>query len=196
RKEARREEIERNGRSIEGTLATFGLQARVIGVSSGPAVAQYALQPAAGVQVRRVVSLQNDLSLALAAAPLRIEAPIPGKSAIGIEVPNKAATLVTIREVVESNGFKNGGRLPRVAPGHDVAGWPASGPPAPPAPPHAPPADRWGHRAGEERLCQHADLQLADSGHPRPAAHGDDRPQAGRAAGLQRPATSGGTRPR
>jgi DNA segregation ATPase FtsK/SpoIIIE-like protein len=126
KKERMQEEIKRNVRIIEGTLATFGVQARVIDVSSGPAVTQYALQPAAGVQVRRVVSLQNDLSLALAAAPLRIEAPIPGKSAIGIEVPNKAATLVTIREVVESHGFKNGGSLLGVALGNDVAGQPVS----------------------------------------------------------------------
>jgi len=126
KKERMQEEIKRNVRIIEGTLATFGVQARVIDVSSGPAVTQYALQPAAGVQVRRVVSLQNDLSLALAAAPLRIEAPIPGKSAIGIEVPNKAATLVTIREVVESNGFHNSGHLLGVALGNDVAGQPVS----------------------------------------------------------------------
>jgi DNA segregation ATPase FtsK/SpoIIIE-like protein len=126
KKERMQEEIKRNVRIIEGTLATFGVQARVIDVNSGPAVTQYALQPAAGVQVRRVVSLQTDLSLALAASPLRIEAPIPGKSAIGIEVPNKAATLVTIREVVESHSFRNGGSLLGVALGNDVAGQPIS----------------------------------------------------------------------
>ena len=126
KKERMQEEIKRNVRIIEGTLATFGVQARVIEINSGPAVTQYALQPAAGVQVRRVVSLQNDLSLALAAAPLRIEAPIPGKSAIGIEVPNKAATLVTIREVVESSGFRNASNLLGVALGNDVAGQPIS----------------------------------------------------------------------
>ena len=126
KKERMQEEIKRNVRIIEGTLATFGVQARVIDVNSGPAVTQYALQPAAGVQVRRVVSLQTDLSLALAASPLRIEAPIPGKSAIGVEVPNKAATLVTIREVVESNSFRNGGSLLGVALGNDVAGQPIS----------------------------------------------------------------------
>ena len=125
KKERMQEEIKRNVRVIESTLATFGVQARVIGVNSGPAVTQYELQPAAGVQVRRVVSLQNDLSLALAAAPLRLEAPIPGKSAIGIEVPNKAATLVTIREVVESTGFRSG-HLLGMALGNDVAGQPIS----------------------------------------------------------------------
>jgi S-DNA-T family DNA segregation ATPase FtsK/SpoIIIE len=124
KKERMQEEIKRNVRIIEGTLATFGVQARVIEINSGPAVTQYALQPAAGVPVRKVVALQNDLSLALAAAPLRIEAPIPGKSAIGIEVPNKAAQLVTIREVVDSHAFKNSAYLLGVALGNDVAGQP------------------------------------------------------------------------
>jgi S-DNA-T family DNA segregation ATPase FtsK/SpoIIIE len=122
KKERMQEEIRRNVRIIEGALATFGVQARVIEINSGPAVTQYALQPAAGVPVRKVVSLQNDLSLALAASPLRIEAPIPGKSAIGIEVPNKAAQLVTIREVVESPGFGMGRHLLGIALGNDVAG--------------------------------------------------------------------------
>ena len=127
KKERMQDDIKRSVRIIEGTLATFGVQARVIGVNPGPAVTQYELQPAAGVQVRRVVSLQNDLSLALAASPLRIEAPIPGKSAIGIEVPNKAATLVTIREGVESVGFQGGRHLLGVVLGNDVAGTPISG---------------------------------------------------------------------
>jgi S-DNA-T family DNA segregation ATPase FtsK/SpoIIIE len=122
KKERMQEEIKRNVRIIEGTLITFGVQARVIEINSGPAVTQYALQPAAGVAVRKVVALQNDLSLALAAAPLRIEAPIPGKSAIGIEVPNKAAQLVTIREVVDTHAFKNSAYLLGVALGNDVAG--------------------------------------------------------------------------
>ncbi len=124
KRERQQEEIKRNVKIIEGTLATFGVQARVIGVNSGPAVTQYELQPAAGVPVRRVVALQNDLSLALAAAPLRIEAPIPGKSAIGIEVPNKAMTLVTLREVVESAGFRSPDRVLAVALGNDVGGQP------------------------------------------------------------------------
>jgi S-DNA-T family DNA segregation ATPase FtsK/SpoIIIE len=126
KKERMQDEIKRNVRIIEGTLATFAVQARVIGVNSGPAVTQYELQPAAGVPVRKVVSLHNDLSLALAASPLRIEAPIPGKSAIGIEVPNKAATLVTIREGVEATGFQSGRHLLGVVLGNDVAGTPIS----------------------------------------------------------------------
>ncbi|MBO0682639.1 MAG: DNA translocase FtsK [Candidatus Dormibacteraeota bacterium] len=124
KRERMQEEIKRNVRVIESTLATFGVQARVIGVNSGPSVTQYELQPAAGVAVKRIVSLQNDLSLALAAAPLRIEAPIPGKSAVGVEVPNRAAQLVSIREVVESASFRNGSHTLGLALGNDVAGLP------------------------------------------------------------------------
>jgi len=127
KKERMQEEVKRNVRVIEGTLGTFGVEARVIGVNTGPAVTQYELQPAAGVQVRKIVSLQNDLSLALAAAPLRIEAPIPGKAAVGIEVPNRAASLVTIREVVESTAFKSGTHMLGIVLGNDVSGQAISG---------------------------------------------------------------------
>jgi DNA segregation ATPase FtsK/SpoIIIE, S-DNA-T family len=127
KKERMQEEVKRNVRVIEGTLGTFGVEARVIGVNTGPAVTQYELQPAAGVQVRRIVALQNDLSLALAAAPLRIEAPIPGKAAVGIEVPNRAASLVTIREVVESTAFKAGTHMLGIVLGNDVSGQAISG---------------------------------------------------------------------
>jgi DNA segregation ATPase FtsK/SpoIIIE-like protein len=124
KRERMQEEIKRNVRVIETTLSTFGVQARIIGVNAGPAVTQYELQPAAGVAVKKIVALQNDLSLALAAAPLRIEAPIPGKSAIGIEVPNKAAQLVSFREVVESASFRNGNHALGLALGNDVTGQP------------------------------------------------------------------------
>jgi DNA segregation ATPase FtsK/SpoIIIE-like protein len=119
---AMQDEIKRNVKIIEGTLATFGVQARVIGVNSGPAVTQYELQPAAGVQVRKVVSLHNDISLALAASPLRIEAPIPGKSAIGIEVPNKEAQVVPLRLVAERAGLLGARMALGVALGTDTDG--------------------------------------------------------------------------
>jgi S-DNA-T family DNA segregation ATPase FtsK/SpoIIIE len=122
RRERMKDEIKRNARTIETTLATFGVQARVIEVNPGPAVTQFEVQPAAGVQVKRITALQNDLSLALAAAPLRIEAPIPGKSAVGIEVPNKAASLVTVREVLETPAFHSGTRNLALAIGNDVSG--------------------------------------------------------------------------
>jgi S-DNA-T family DNA segregation ATPase FtsK/SpoIIIE len=122
RRERMADEIKRNVRVIEGTLQQFGVEAKVIGVNPGPAVTQYEIQPGAGVQVKRITALQNDLSLALAAAPLRIEAPIPGKSAVGIEVPNKSASLVTIREVIETAAFREGSNVLALGLGNDVSG--------------------------------------------------------------------------
>ncbi|HEX6489684.1 MAG TPA: DNA translocase FtsK, partial [Candidatus Dormibacteraeota bacterium] len=127
RKERMQDEIKRNVRIIEHTLNTFGVTAKVVGVNPGPAVTQYELQPAEGVQVKRITALHNDLSLALAASPIRIEAPIPGKSAVGIEVPNKSAALVSLREVVESAGFRTPSRSLAIAVGNDVSGQPIVG---------------------------------------------------------------------
>ncbi len=122
RRERMKDEIKRNAVIIEHTLETFGVPAKVVGVNTGPAVTQFEVQPGAGVQVKKITALQNDLSLALAAAPLRIEAPIPGKSAVGIEVPNKAASLVTIREVLETAAFREGTHSLALALGNDVSG--------------------------------------------------------------------------
>jgi S-DNA-T family DNA segregation ATPase FtsK/SpoIIIE len=122
RRERMADEIKRNVKVIESTLQEFGVEAKVIGVNPGPAVTQYEVQPGAGVQVKRITALQNDLSLALAAAPLRIEAPIPGKSAVGIEVPNKSAALVTIREVIETAAFREGTNKLALGLGNDVSG--------------------------------------------------------------------------
>src|SRR6266567_2718324 len=122
RRERMADEIKRNVRVIESTLQQFGVEAKVIGVNPGPAVTQYEVQPGAGVQVKRITSLQNDLSLQLAAAPLHIEAPIPGKSAVGIEVPNKSASLVTIREVIETAAFRAGTNVLALGLGNDVSG--------------------------------------------------------------------------
>ncbi len=122
RRERMADEIKRNVKIIESTLGTFGVSCKVVGVNPGPAVTQYELQPGPGVQVKRITALLNDLSLALAAAPLRIEAPIPGKAAVGIEVPNKAASLVTIREVVETAAFREGTHTLALALGNDVSG--------------------------------------------------------------------------
>jgi DNA segregation ATPase FtsK/SpoIIIE, S-DNA-T family len=122
RRERMADEIKRNVKVIESTLETFGVPCKVVGVNPGPAVTQYELQPGPGIQVKRITALQNDLSLALAAAPLRIEAPIPGKSAVGIEVPNKSASLVTIREVLETAAFREGSNTLALALGNDVSG--------------------------------------------------------------------------
>jgi S-DNA-T family DNA segregation ATPase FtsK/SpoIIIE len=122
RRERMADEIKRNVKIIESTLETFGVACKVVGVNPGPAVTQYELQPGPGVQVKRITALQNDLSLALAAAPLRIEAPIPGKAAVGIEVPNKSASLVTIREVLETAAFREGTHALALGLGNDVSG--------------------------------------------------------------------------
>jgi S-DNA-T family DNA segregation ATPase FtsK/SpoIIIE len=122
RRERMADEIKRNVKIIETTLSTFGVACKVIGVNPGPAVTQYEIQPGPGVQVKRITALSNDLSLALAAAPLRIEAPIPGKSAVGIEVPNKSASLVTIREVLETAAFREGTHALALGLGNDVSG--------------------------------------------------------------------------
>src|SRR5450759_3909576 len=122
RRERMADEIKRNVKIIESTLETFGVSCKVVGVNPGPAVTQYELQPGPGVQVKRITALQIDRSLALAASPLRIEAPIPGKAAVGIEVPNKSAALVTIREVLETAAFREGTNKLALGLGNDVSG--------------------------------------------------------------------------
>ncbi|NLY92367.1 MAG: DNA translocase FtsK [Firmicutes bacterium] len=109
---------------LEATLASFGVQAQVMEVHQGPVITRYEIHPAPGVKVSRIVNLANDLALALAARGLRIEAPIPGKSAVGIEVPNQEARMVTLREVVESRAFWNAGKL-GIAMGVDITGEPS-----------------------------------------------------------------------
>ncbi len=121
RKERLHDEIKANIKLIEQTLLSFDVEATVIGVNSGPSVTQYELQPARGVPVRKITALQNDLALALAAT-IRIQAPIPGKSAIGIEVPNKATSLVTLREIIQTPTFQNDQTLLSLAIGTDVSG--------------------------------------------------------------------------
>jgi S-DNA-T family DNA segregation ATPase FtsK/SpoIIIE len=126
RKERLHDEIKHNIHVIEQTLLSFKVEANVKGVSSGPTVTQYELQPARGVPVRKITALTNDLSLALAAL-IRIQAPIPGKAAVGIEVPNKAPTLVTLREILQTPTFQSDSTLLSIALGTDVAGRPVVG---------------------------------------------------------------------
>ena len=121
RKERLHDEIKANIKLIEQTLLSFDVEASVIGVNSGPSATQYELQPARGVPVRKITALQNDLALVLS-APLRIQAPIPGKPAIGIEVPNKATSLVTLREIIQTPAFQNDQTLLSLAIGTDVSG--------------------------------------------------------------------------
>lgn len=88
----------------------------------GPTVTQYAMKPAKGIKLTRITTLSNDLSLALAAHPIRIEAPIPGKSLVGIEVPNQKVAMVTLRELLESPEYQNRAHNLMIALGKDVAG--------------------------------------------------------------------------
>ncbi|NJN65688.1 MAG: DNA translocase FtsK [Chloroflexaceae bacterium] len=118
------EHMARMARLIEETLASFKVEAQVIGRHTGPAITQFELQPAVGVKISKITTLDRDLALALAAPSIRIEAPIPGKSAIGIEIPNTAIALVTLREVIDSEAFEaHRGKL-RLPLGKDVSGTP------------------------------------------------------------------------
>ncbi|NLK08112.1 MAG: DNA translocase FtsK [Firmicutes bacterium] len=107
---------------LEETLASFGIDGRVVDVCQGPTVTRYEIQPPAGVKVSRIVSLADDLALALAAADVRIEAPVPGKSVVGVEVPNKEASTVFIQEVLGSKEFQSHPSRVAMALGKDIAG--------------------------------------------------------------------------
>jgi S-DNA-T family DNA segregation ATPase FtsK/SpoIIIE len=107
---------------LEETLNSFGVAAKVVQVSRGPIITRYELQPAPGVKVSRIVSLSDDIALNLAASSVRIEAPIPGKAAIGIEVPNKDTAPVLIREVLDTESFFNHPSKIAFALGKDIAG--------------------------------------------------------------------------
>ena len=109
-------------RLLEETLASFSISAKVIHISVGPVVTRYELQPAPGVRVNRITTLSNDIALALAAPRVRIEAPIPGKAAVGIEVPNKDAATVLLRDIIESPEFENAKSPVTMALGKDIAG--------------------------------------------------------------------------
>ncbi|MBQ7679907.1 MAG: DNA translocase FtsK, partial [Butyrivibrio sp.] len=107
---------------LQETLETFNVHAAVTDISQGPSVTRYELQPEAGVKVRKIVDLADDIKMHLAATDIRIEAPIPGKSAVGIEVPNKENTPVALRELIESDEFRNAESHLSVAIGKDIAG--------------------------------------------------------------------------
>ncbi|NGM81086.1 DNA translocase FtsK [Paenibacillus sp. 7124] len=109
-------------RKLEATLESFGVRAKVLEVVRGPAVTRYEIQPDIGVKVSRIVNLTDDIALALAAKDIRMEAPIPGKSAIGIEVPNPEVSLVTMREVMETQIFQEAEARLTIAFGRDISG--------------------------------------------------------------------------
>lgn len=109
-------------RKLEQTLQNFGVKVRVTNASCGPSVTRYELQPEQGVKVSKIVGLSDDIKLNLAVTDLRIEAPIPGKAAVGIEVPNSENTAVMLRDLLESNEFQQSKSRITVAVGKDIAG--------------------------------------------------------------------------
>ncbi len=120
--EAKSGDLERGTELIVKTLHQFGIDVEVEEVRVGPTITQYALKPPAGIKLARIVALQNDLALALAAHPIRIEAPIPGKSLVGIEVPNQTIGRVCLRELLESKEFKHRKSSFSVPLGKDITG--------------------------------------------------------------------------
>jgi len=115
-------DIKSNKIIIQKTLENFGILVEMFDVKVGPTVTQYTLKPQEGVKISQITSLNNDLALALAAHPIRIEAPIPGKALVGIEVPNQSIAIVKIRELLETEEFKKRKNNMAIAIGKDVAG--------------------------------------------------------------------------
>ncbi|WP_252503556.1 DNA translocase FtsK [Sporosarcina sp. Marseille-Q4943] len=114
--------IHANAQKLERTFLSFGVKAKVTQVHLGPAVTKYEVLPDTGVKVSRIVSLADDIALALAASDIRIEAPIPGKSAVGIEVPNKSVAIVSLREVIDSKENNRPDSKLSIVLGRDVTG--------------------------------------------------------------------------
>lgn len=118
------DDLRQNSRIVEETLSEFGIEARVVEVEQGPVITRYELLPAPGVKVTKILSLSDDLAMALKASSLRFIAPIPGKSAIGIEVPNTKSSMVYLRELLESKEFKSGNMALPLVIGKDTSGKP------------------------------------------------------------------------
>jgi S-DNA-T family DNA segregation ATPase FtsK/SpoIIIE len=117
-------EDEMRSRKLEETLASFKVQARVVHVTHGPAISRFELELAAGTKVNKVSELEKDIAYGMSATSVRIEAPIPGKSLVGVEVPNQKVATVTLREVLQSDRMQNAKSLLTVALGRDIAGTP------------------------------------------------------------------------
>lgn len=115
-------ELQVNGQKLVDVLKSFGVQTKILDISRGPAVTRYELQPAAGVKISKITNLADDIAMNLAASGVRIEAPIPGKAAVGVEVPNKNVSVVKMRELIESAAFQNAKSKLTVALGRDISG--------------------------------------------------------------------------
>ncbi|MCJ7813812.1 MAG: DNA translocase FtsK [Candidatus Atribacteria bacterium] len=116
--------IEENIKKLESTFNNFGIDAKVVGVIQGPTVTRYEIHPAPGVKISKITNLSNDIALSFAVASVRIEAPIPGKNAVGIEVPNRKRINVYLKEVLQSNEFQNVKYKLPIALGIDIGGKP------------------------------------------------------------------------
>ncbi len=115
-------EMEQAANTLVETLKSFGVQTKIVDIHRGPTVTRYELQPSAGVKISKITSLADDIALNLAAAGVRIEAPIPGKAAVGIEIPNNSKDMVSLREMLESEEFANSKSKLSFAVGKDIAG--------------------------------------------------------------------------
>lgn len=116
------EELKNNAKKLVDTLNSFGVSTKIVDICRGPSVTRYELQPAAGVKISKITSLSDDIALALASSGVRIEAPIPNKSAIGIEIPNRNRATVSLREIIETPVYRNAKSKLNVALGKDITG--------------------------------------------------------------------------
>ncbi len=119
---AERAELESTAQRLVDTLKSFGVETSIVDISRGPTVTRYELQPSSGVKISKITNLADDIALNLATAGVRIEAPIPNKAAVGIEVPNKASNVVHIREILESSAFTGSKSKLTISLGKDIAG--------------------------------------------------------------------------
>ncbi len=118
------DEIDEMGRKLMNALATFRVEGELVGRTTGPVVTQYEIEPAPGVKVRQIANLSNDLALAMRAASIRIVAPIPGRGAVGVEVPNPVSEIVALRELIETRDFQNARAALPIVLGKDLEGKP------------------------------------------------------------------------
>lgn len=116
------EEMQNNAKKLIDTLNSFGVNASIVNICRGPSVTRYELQPAPGVKISKITNLSDDIALNLAANGVRIEAPIPGKAAVGIEVPNKVVSMVTMRELIDSDKFRSSKSNLTTVLGRDISG--------------------------------------------------------------------------
>lgn len=117
-----KDEVLEKGKIIENTMKNFGIDSKVVAINRGPVITSYELKPAPGIKLSRIVSLSDNIAMALASSDLRIEAPIPGKAVVGIEVPNKDKDSVALKELIESQEFKNSKSDIPLTLGKDVEG--------------------------------------------------------------------------